>query len=521
MLLHSIKISTKLFVAFGFSILLMIISSTLSIISLNKADNGINDILDNDYPVTVKANLLIDYFHDFVGIQQLRLLDDKNPQIRQMAAGTSEISKKITLILDELGEQLKDETSQRILKDIRSVRQQYLSSQRRMTQYIQNDDNQAAVNEMLNTTTGIQRAYRENVMQLIALQDSHMKSSGNQLESNFKTNRALLLTLTAISIIISAVLARIIVRTITGPLDEAVRFARAIAEGDLTQHINTTHKDETGVLLHALSEMQLHLQEIVREVKNGSESLSATAEQIMAGNQNLAARTEEQAGSVEETAASMEQITATVKNTAANTQKATALSANTAGVVKHNGEMMQQMTEKIRTINATATKMSDIINLIDSIAFQTNILALNAAVEAARAGEHGRGFAVVAGEVRLLAQRSADSASEIRSLIENSAGQTQEGLKLVEDAAESLRGIVTNVSQMDALLHEIGHASHEQTDGITQINSAIGLIDSATQQNATLVEQSVAAASALNDQAGTLNEMVGVFRIEKTAKITA
>lgn len=336
------------------------------------------------------------------------------------------------------------------------------------------------------------------------------------MESNFKTNRLLLITLTIISAIVSAVLARIIVVSITRPLDKAVTLARAIAQGDLTQQVNVTHHDETGVLLNALAEMQVHLQDIVTEVKNGAVSLSATAEQIVAGNQNLAARTEEQAASVEETAASMEQITATVKNTAANTLKATALSADTAGVVKHNGEMMEQVTDKIRMINTTATRMSDIINLIDSIAFQTNILALNAAVEAARAGEHGRGFAVVAGEVRLLAQRSADSAGEIRTLIENSAGQTREGLQLVEEAAESLRGIVSNVSQMADLLHEIGHASHEQTDGITQINSAIGLIDSATQQNATLVEQSVAAASSLNEQAGTLNEMVGVFQLAGT-----
>ncbi|HDU8695814.1 TPA: MCP four helix bundle domain-containing protein [Morganella morganii subsp. morganii] len=516
MLLRSIKISTKLFVAFGFSILLMVISATLSVVSLNNANDGIRDILDEDYPVTVKANLLIDYFHDFVGIQQLLLLDDKNPQIRQLAAGASETSKKITLILDEFNETLKDEASQNILKEIRSVRQQYLTSQRRMVQFSQNGDEAAAINEMVNTTAGIQRAYRDNVMQLIAIQDAHMKEAGNQVESNFKTNRLLLIALTIISAIISAVLARIIVVSITRPLDKAVTLARAIAQGDLTQQINVTHHDETGVLLNALAEMQVHLQDIVTEVKNGAVSLSATAEQIVAGNQNLAARTEEQAASVEETAASMEQITATVKNTAANTLKATALSADTAGVVKHNGEMMEQVTDKIRMINTTATRMSDIINLIDSIAFQTNILALNAAVEAARAGEHGRGFAVVAGEVRLLAQRSADSAGEIRTLIENSAGQTREGLQLVEEAAESLRGIVSNVSQMDDLLHEIGHASHEQTDGITQINSAIGLIDSATQQNATLVEQSVAAASSLNEQAGTLNEMVGVFQLAGT-----
>lgn len=231
MLLRSIKISTKLFVAFGFSILLMVISATLSVVSLNNANDGIRDILDEDYPITVKANLLIDYFHDFVGIQQLLLLDDKNPQIRQLAAGASETSKKITLILDEFNETLKDEASQNILKEIRSVRQQYLTSQRRMVQFSQNGDEASAINEMVNTTAGIQRAYRDNVMQLIAIQDAHMKEAGNQVESNFKTNRLLLITLTIISAIISAVLARIIVVSITRPLDKAVTLARAIAQG--------------------------------------------------------------------------------------------------------------------------------------------------------------------------------------------------------------------------------------------------------------------------------------------------
>lgn len=306
-----------------------------------------------------------------------------------------------------------------------------------------------------------------------------------------------------------------IVRSITRPLDEAVRFAEAIADGDLTRHITTDYKDETGVLLQALMAMKTRLLDIVQEVQNGSESISTAAAQIVAGNQDLAARTEEQASSVEETAASMEQITATVKNTADHTSEATKLSAGAASVVKNNGEMMNQVTQKMRVINDTANRMSDIINIIDSIAFQTNILALNAAVEAARAGEHGRGFAVVAGEVRQLAQKSASSASEIRNLIEDSTSQTQEGMHLVEKASALINGMVNNVEEMDVILREIGQASREQTDGISQINSAIGLIDAATQQNSCLVEESVAAAASLNEQALHLKELVNVFRVRE------
>ncbi len=310
-----------------------------------------------------------------------------------------------------------------------------------------------------------------------------------------------------------ALMGWLIVRAITRPLDQAVRFAGAIAEGDLTRSVDVQSRDETGVLLNALMDMKQRLQAIVQEVQYSAESISSAASQIVAGNQDLAARTEEQASSVEQTAASMEQITSTVKNTADNTSEATKLSADAADVVKRNGEMMQQVTDKMRVIRGTSDRMSDIINLIDSIAFQTNILALNAAVEAARAGEHGRGFAVVAGEVRQLAQKSASSASEIRALIEDSTGQTREGMELVEKASGLLNGMVANVGEMDTILREIAQASREQTDGISQINTAIGMIDTTTQQNSALVEESVAAASSLNDQAHNLKEMIKVFRL--------
>lgn len=364
-------------------------------------------------------------------------------------------------------------------------------------------------------TVQVQKVYKDKVQELIAVQDAQMHEASVQVKEDFKNNRTLLITLALISIAAGGVMGWYIVRSITRPLDDAVRFAEAIADGDLTRHITTDYKDETGVLLQALMAMKTRLLDIVQEVQNGSESISTAAAQIVAGNQDLAARTEEQASSVEETAASMEQITATVKNTADHTSEATKLSAGAASMVKNNGEMMNQVTQKMRVINDTANRMSDIINIIDSIAFQTNILALNAAVEAARAGEHGRGFAVVAGEVRQLAQKSASSASEIRNLIEDSTSQTQEGMHLVEKASALINGMVDNVEEMDVILREIGQASREQTDGISQINSAIGLIDAATQQNSCLVEESVAAAASLNEQALHLKELVNVFRVRE------
>lgn len=515
MFLHNIKIRSKLFISFGLFIVLLVVSSALSLFSFDRANTGMQNIITNDYPTTVKANLLIDNFNDFIIAQQLMLLDEEGRWRQSSQKELDEISQRITALLDELSRNRHDVASQKIIAEIREAHQRYLESRFRILQDIQSNNRQAAIQEMMTRTVQVQKVYKDKVQELIAVQDAQMHNAGVQVERDFKTNRMLLITLALISIAAGCAMGWYIVHSITRPLDEAVRFAEAIADGDLTRHITTDYKDETGVLLQALMAMKTRLLDIVQEVQNGSESISIAAAQIVAGNQDLAARTEEQASSVEETAASMEQITSTVKNTADHTSEAIKLSAGAASVVKNNGEMMHQVTQKMRVINDTANRMSDIINIIDSIAFQTNILALNAAVEAARAGEHGRGFAVVAGEVRQLAQKSASSASEIRKLIEDSTSQTQEGMQLVEKASSLINGMVDNVEEIDVILHEIGQASREQTDGISQINSAIGLIDAATQQNSCLVEESVAAAASLNEQALHLKDLVNVFRVRE------
>jgi methyl-accepting chemotaxis protein-2 (aspartate sensor receptor) len=312
-------------------------------------------------------------------------------------------------------------------------------------------------------------------------------------------------------------MAIVISRAIVIPIKHAVEAATRIAAGNLGEEIKVTSKDETGQLTSAISHMQDELIKIVTEIRGGAENIATGASQIMAGTRDLSARTEEQASSIEQTAASMEQISATVKNTGDNTANASQLSARASNAVTDNGKLMASLTQEIQNISSSADKMSDIINLIDSIAFQTNILALNAAVEAARAGEHGKGFAVVAQEVRNLAQKTANSSKEIRTLIENSTQQSVRGLEMVRQVNGKMDELVQNVDSVTSILKEIEQASLEQSDGVHQINIAIGQIDTTTQQNAALVEESVAASEMLNEQARVMQDLVSVFRIPQHA----
>ncbi len=300
---------------------------------------------------------------------------------------------------------------------------------------------------------------------------------------------------------------------IVSPLQLATRVARAIAGGDLTQQVRVERGDDTGRLLQALQQMNANLVAVVGDVRANVEAIHLGSREIAQGNMDLSGRTEAQASSLEETAASMEQFASTVKQNAENAQQGNHLAHSASDVARRGGDAVSEVGATMMAISGSAKKIVEIISLIDGIAFQTNILALNAAVEAARAGEQGRGFAVVASEVRSLAQRSAGAAREIRQLIHDSVQKVDAGGRLVENATLTMQDIVQSVRHVTDLMAEISAASHEQSQGIDQVNQAVSQMDQVTQQNAALVEQAAAAAASLEDQAARLAQSVSVFKL--------
>ena len=304
------------------------------------------------------------------------------------------------------------------------------------------------------------------------------------------------------------------IRRTVQPLRELSEHVQAMGGGDLSRSLTSKRRDEMGVITRSVETMRDGLARVVRGVREGTDAIATASGQISAGNQNLSSRTEEQASSLEQTAASMEELTSTVKQNADNARQANQLAVSASEVAVKGGTVVGKVVDTMASINESSRKIVDIIGVIDGIAFQTNILALNAAVEAARAGEQGRGFAVVASEVRNLAQRSAAAAKEIKGLIDDSVGKVQTGSELVGEAGQTMDEIVSSVQRVTDIMGEITAASHEQTQGIEQINHAITQMDQVTQQNAALVEEAAAAAQSLQEQAGSLVQAVSTFRLE-------
>ncbi len=342
--------------------------------------------------------------------------------------------------------------------------------------------------------------------------------AGSQLvETTGQSSMQWLLVVWTASVLGGALLAWRIARSITGPIRTAVKIAETVAAGDLGSRIEVTSRDETGQLLAALKSMNDSLHGIVATVRQSSDSIATGTQQISSGNADLSHRTEEQAGSLQQTAASLEQMTGTVKSNADTARTASQMAGSARDVATQGGEVVARVVQTMGDISAASQRIADITGVIDGIAFQTNLLALNAAVEAARAGEQGRGFAVVAGEVRNLAQRSAQAAKEIKSLIGDSTQKVEAGSKLVADAGTTMNDIVSRVRRVDDLLGEITSATKEQTQGIAQVSGSVNQLDQVTQQNAALVEESAAAADSLSQQAQRLVDAVAVFRLRHAA----
>ncbi|MET3116431.1 methyl-accepting chemotaxis protein [Undibacterium sp. GrIS 1.8] len=349
--------------------------------------------------------------------------------------------------------------------------------------------------------------------ELAQQQHEAMKTTYEESQSNYRGALSSMIVIGGLTLAFGVLAAWIITRTISKPIKRAVIVADNIASGDLTNEITVDVTDEVGELLESLKRMQGNLINTVSQIKQGTETITVASQEIASGNADLSSRTESQASSLEETASSMEELTSTVRQNADNARQANQLVVSATGVAVKGGAVVNQVVSTMGSIKESSRKIVDIISVIDSIAFQTNILALNAAVEAARAGEQGRGFAVVASEVRNLAQRSASAAKEIKSLIDDSVDKVNQGGKLVDEAGKTMDEIVTSVQHVADIMSEITAASQEQSAGIEQVNLAITQMDEMTQQNAALVEQAAAAAESMEEQAQTLAATVHIFKI--------
>ena len=366
-----------------------------------------------------------------------------------------------------------------------------------------------------------QKAYNEHIASFAELQSRQLKE---RLETTQKESRQRTGWMASISVLLSVAvgwLAWQLSRHITRSLDQAVGVAQAVAQGDLTQRPVVQGNDEFAALMQSLTDMGQSLDRVVSQVREGTHSIATASAEIAQGNHDLSARTESQASALEQTAASMEELSATVRQNAENARIANQVAQEASEVADQGGKVVNQVIDTMKGIEGSSQRISDIIGVIDSIAFQTNILALNAAVEAARAGEQGRGFAVVASEVRSLAGRSAEAAKEIKALIIDSTDRVSHGTRLVDQAGSTMNTILGSIQRASTLMREISAASSQQSAGVAQVGQAITQMDTATQQNAALVEEMAAAATSLRSQSDQLVQAVEVFKVLGTSQIAS
>jgi methyl-accepting chemotaxis protein len=357
------------------------------------------------------------------------------------------------------------------------------------------------------------QSYLANLSQMRDAEAGEMRTAEENARRSYERGRNTIAGILLLAAALTGWLAYVLTRSITDPLRYASRSADAIARGDLTQDIHTHGTDETALLTRSLSAMQGQLASIVRQIKGAADAVQIAAGEIARANTDLSRRSEAHAASLQQTAASVEMLRGTVKHNADRAQQAAQLSGKASNVAGQGGQVVAQVETTMGAITDSAQRISDVLGVINSIAFQTNILALNAAVEAARAGEQGRGFAVVAAEVRNLAQRSAEAAKEIKTLIADSAMRVNDGSAQVAHAGSTMAGLVTSVQRVSDLIAEIATSSREQSLSVDQLSTAILQMDTVTQQNAAMVEQSSAVAQHVEDQSVALVQAVAAFKL--------
>ncbi|WP_288409927.1 methyl-accepting chemotaxis protein [uncultured Herbaspirillum sp.] len=509
----NVKISVRLAVCFAILIAVMCLITGTAMKSLSGVSEATSQIVDDRYVKISLTNDVSDNVNAAARNLRNALLARNAEEAAKYLGAGQENSSRTVEALGKLEKMINTPKGKEMFADLIAARNAYSGPRDKLRDLIKQQKKDEGIEYLFKEVIPRQDEYFRVLDKFVDYQKSLMDASvaqGKEISSSAVT---LMLVLSGIAIVLCALAAWLVTRSITRPLNEAVKVASAVAEGDLTVQIGQTSKDETGMLLASLKTMNESLHRIVSEVRSGTDTINTASSEIATGNLDLSSRTEEQAGALEETASTMEELTSTVKQNADNARQANQLAATASEVAVQGGSVVGQVVQTMGEINEASKKIVDIISVIDGIAFQTNILALNAAVEAARAGEQGRGFAVVASEVRTLAQRSASAAKEIKALIDDSVTRVDNGSRLVEQAGSTMGEVVASVKRVTDVVAEISAASNEQSDGIEQINHAITQMDQVTQQNAALVEEAAAAAQSLQEQSSRLTATVSVFKL--------
>ncbi|MFC7435830.1 methyl-accepting chemotaxis protein [Hydrogenophaga bisanensis] len=506
------KLALKLPLAFAASLLLVVAAALFGIFSLNQAIKTFEVEVHASHENAAAAGRLLSQFKTQVQEWKNTLLRGKDPaQLERYWTAFNNIEREIAQASTQLAQALPAGESQDLVKQFAAAHATMGQNYRKAFETFKAADFDHAVGDK--AVSGMDREPARLLDAAVKHIADDSAALAQQAEASATRAATISLVLMGLVCVVGIAGGVLFSRSIVRPIERAVHVASQVAGGDLTARVDAQGSDEVAQLLQAMQAMQDKLSAVVHVVRQNSESVATASAQIAQGNHDLSARTEQQASSLEETAASMEQLSATVRQNAENARTANQLAQGASGVALKGGEVVGQVVQTMKGINDSSKKIEDIIAVIDGISFQTNILALNAAVEAARAGEQGRGFAVVAGEVRNLAQRSAEAAKEIKRLIGDSVERVEQGTVQVDEAGQRMAEIVESIRRVTDIMGEISAASTEQSDGVAQVSHAVTQMDHATQQNAALVEESAAAASSLRTQAQQLVDAVAIFKL--------